>query len=344
VRETVDLWKLFPFSEDAQEFSHYKLDHCPSPEHNDQAMSALVFHDGVRCQACGFKASAIDYYLMFHPELSPYTAAVALLSGDFTIEGDLHAPRQQREVRQLDQGLALKHHLALATNADAIAGLEAMGFSKATMRKHHLGYAEVLARLLPSEQELAETTERIEWLERDGKRIPYQRQWRYAVPIYQDSRLRQFIYRKADPADLGAKVQLERAAGTSYLFNVDALKGQKFAILACGWGDALVLDQWQLPAVSGIAGDGHWQDDWAEVLGQFLRCYIVTDADVAGEKLLERVKTKVPWMRPIRLPYPIGTKKDVRDFVLDGHDRDDFLALMWEADKAASWRAIWRAR
>jgi hypothetical protein len=43
---------------------------------------------------------------------------------------------------------------------------------------------------------------------------------------------------------------------------------------------------------------------------------------------------------PRRLPYEVGTKKDVRDYKLDGHEGRDFLKLMRIAQLQAAFRIL----
>ena len=337
VRQEVDLWKFYRFTPEAEEYDRYYLDRCPSPEHTDRNKSALVFHDAVKCLACGFRASTLDYWMLLYGGDSPYEVARTLLTGNFTLDTEA---KQPRAVRTLDQGAALEYHLELATNSDALERLQAFGFTKTTIREFKLGYAEVLARLLPDEREHAENADRIEWRDIKGVLVPFQRQWRFSVPVFAGGWLVQMLYRKAQANDLGPKVQLEYNAGTSYLFNGDALKGQEHGVYCSGWGDALILAQWGIPAASGIAGDGSYRTEWNQLFGNLKRFYSVTDADNAGVALRQRLEREVPWVRHIELPYDIGTKKDVRDYYLEGHTREEFLRLMKLADREQLLRSI----
>lgn len=344
VRQEVDLHKIFPFSNDARAFDRYYLDHCINPEHPDQQMSLLVFTDGVRCQACGFRADAVDIYQMSHPNLNKYQCALALLEDGGLALDRSSVQAKPREVRKLDQDLAVRYHLALAMNQEAFDQLKAFGFTAESIRHFKLGWARVLVRLSPHEEETAQTAPDIEWREVNGKPVPFQWQWRYSVPVFTDGRLRQMLYRKANAADLGGKIQMEYGAGTAMLFNQDALDGAEMGVLCEGWGDAIVLWQAGIPAVTGISGAGQFREEWVELLGRVKRLYVVGDADEAGQKMMERVKRRLPWARPLKLPWEHGTKRDIRDLWLAGWRRDDFLRLLRQADVESSWKVLRRRK
>ncbi len=346
VRSEVDLHKVLPPSGAYKEFDGYYLAHCINPEHPDTQLSLLVFHDGVKCQACGLKADTTDVYLMFHPELSKFEAAVALLSGNYRIDGDAKA--KPKVLRSLDPDQALKYHLALAGHPDRVEQLEKVfGFERRAIQHFRLGWARVLVPIMPDEYHLVETAPDIEWRQKEGRDPePYQWQWRFSVPVFDGGRdsLRQMLYRKANDTDLGKKIQMEYRAGTSWLFNGNALDDAEYVVFSSGWGDAIVQWQWGIPAVSGISGDGQFRGEWIPRLKQIRRLYSATDADTAGLKLRERLSAEIPWIRHITLPYPIGTKKDVRDYHLDGHGGDEYKRLMKRADMEASWRTLRRVK
>ena len=172
----------------------------------------------------------------------------------------------------------------------------------------------------------------------------YHWQWRYSVPVFEGNKLRQVIYRKSNPRDPGPKTTLEYQAGTAWLFNGDALDNQEYGVFASGWGDVIVMSQWGIPAACGISGDGHFRPEWKDRLARLKRPYSVTDADQAGEKLRAKLNKDIPWIRHIELGYEVGTKKDVRDYLLDGHTGEDFAKLMKRADIAKSFVAFRRGQ
>lgn len=337
VREEVDLRKVLPTDEDEETFDRYNLRHCISPDHNDRKKSMLVYSDGCHCLSCGFKADAVDAYLLYHPELNKYQAAEALLSGEYTLEGGVVAER--REPRQLDQDLAVRYHLSLAENKEALAGVSTFGFSREAIQYFKLGWARVLVRLDP--EEVTPETEGIEWRERNSKQVPYQWQWRYSVPVYSKGRLVQVIYRKANAADPGPKVTIEKDAGV-HLFNSDALRNADTAVITGGWGDSIACWHWGIAGVNSTAGDGHFSYEWLPLVGRVKRLYIVGDADSAGQKMMARIRERIPWAVQVELPWEAGSKRDIRDLLLAGWTKEDFLKLLKGAEMKSRWKALKR--
>ncbi len=341
VRKTIDLWKIAPPNGE-RAFDDYYLSNCPSPDHVDAKKSALFYHNGVNCRACGFRVDTTTFYQMHNPTLSPFQAAAALLAGNYTLDQDAV---RVKTVRELDKERADAMHLELAKRPDAIAALEKMGFEKRAIRHFRLGLSDILASVLPAEYDKLDTMQNIEWREYGEERQPFQWQTRFSVPVFEGEKLRQVILRKWRAEDLGSKVQLTAKAGTAWLYNCDALQGAEYAVVASGWGDTIALWQWGITSVCGISGDGQRiHPEWMERLGGLKRLYLVTDADAAGALMIKRWKAVLPYVRHIVLPYEEGSKKDVRDFYLEGHTAADFGKLMKEADQKAVTRALRRPR
>lgn len=332
VREEVDLFAVLPPDDESRVFDGYYLRRCIHPDHPESQPSLLVYHDGVTCQACGYKGDTTAVYQLLHPELSMFEAAGVLLSGQYARTAVDIVPGRRKEARQLDQDAALRMHLALVGNPEALAGIEAFGFTRESIQRYQLGWSQILTPLLPDDN--ADGANNIEVRDRAGKLQAYQRQWRYAVPVFDGGRLRQIIYRKANPTDLGAKVQLEFGAGTQWLYNGDLLNETDTAILCEGWGDAICWGQAGFPAVSGISGAGQFHPTWKDRLGRIKRLYVVGDPDTAGRKMMAHVQRQLPWARPVFLPEP---GLDGRDLWLAGYRRADFGRLLRLADMAA-WR------
>lgn len=332
VREKVDLHKVLPPPSDSREFDSYYLTHCIHPDHPDKQMSMMVFHDGANCRACGFKGDTTAVYQLLNPDLSPYEAAQQLLSGDYVREVDT---QRKRELRNLDQDLPLRSHLALAADSEALRLLEAFGFERTSIQRYRIGWHRVLVPLLPSDESLLEGAPNIEIREREGKLRPYQWQWRFSVPVYDSGSLRQMIYRKAHRDDLGAKVQLEWGAGTQWLFNGEVLSSSNTVVLCEGWGDAIILNQLGYAAVTGISGAGQFHPSWKDRLGRVRRLYVLGDPDTAGLRMMNHVREQLPWARPVVLPEP---GKDVRQLYLEGYRRLQFDKLFKRADLAPLWR------
>jgi hypothetical protein len=345
VRKEVDLWKVLPPEGHYKEFDGYYLRSCISPDHDDTQLSMLVFHDGVKCQACGLRADTTDVYTMFHPEMGKFQTACALLDGDYKTDGD--AVAKPKVVRNLDPDLALKAHLELAGHPDRVEQLEKVfGFTRAAIRHFRLGWARVMVPILPHEYDRVEGAPDIEWREREGQEpSPYQWQWRFSVPVFDGGKdhLRQRIQRKANEADLGAKVQLEHKAGTNWLFNGNVLDDTDMVVMVEGWGNTVALWQAGIPAVGGISGAGQFKAEWAERLGRIKRLYVAGDQDAAGQGMNARIKKHIPWARIVELP-DMHRGGDIRDLWLAGWRRREFLRLLKRADMETSWNVIRRGR
>lgn len=322
------------------EFDGYWQAKCLSPEHDDTQASMLVYPDQCRCTACSFKADILDFYRMEHPDTRLVDAITELMTNpDIKFAGEVKA----RELRGLDQDLGTRYHLALVEHPEAVTGLEGMGFTREAIRFYQLGYAEVLVRLWEKEYPLAATAPRIEWLEINGEQVPFQLQWRYSVPVIRDGRLVQVLYRRAVDGDLGPKITMEKGAGV-HLFNADALRDAEMAVYCEGWGDAIVYWQAGIVAVTSTSGAGHFNEEWSDLLGHVKRLYVVGDADNAGQRMMARFKQRLPWARPLELPWSQGTKMDNRDLWLAGWRRNDFLRMLKQADLKSSWSAMKRTR
>lgn len=335
VKREVDVRKLVADQlVDERDFGRYVRAQCLSPDHPDSAPSALYFHDGATCTACGWRGDAIDIYRMFNPEASIREACEALLDGEFRLDGEVQT-REARPAKALDPDQAVRFHLALAGQPQAVAGLERMGFTRPAIQHFRLGWAKVLVRLDPVKDEgkFDPTDRELVWKGDE----PFQWQWRYSVPVFNNGRLVQVLYRRSDDRLGGGKITVESGCGAQ-LFNIDALYGAEMAVFSEGWGNVITLWQWGIAGVASTNGAGHFNDAWVEPLSNVRRLYVVGDADNAGSKLVQRFVKRLPWARVITLPYEHGTKKDIRDLQLDGWARADFIKLLRKADFEAAWR------
>lgn len=344
VKATVDCRKLIADDGTREEWDRYARQRCIHPNHPDDNPTMRIYADGWICAACGERGDAIDTYLMWHPELrgDKRAAARALLDDpELTLDGEAaDVSEHRRQQRQLDPDLATQAHLALIEHPDAFKGMSAMGFEPRTIKHFKMGVARVLARLLPDEYALAAAAPGIEWRVVREKEVPYQWQWRYTFPVFHDGTLVQVVYRKANEADLGSKVTLEKDAG-AHLIGRDALRTlPRVGIICSGWGDYLILWQWGFTPFTSTNGDGHWNDEWSEDLSMIPKLYSVVDADAAGRRMRKRLQERLGWIAHVELPYEADSKKDVRDYKLDGHDGRDFLKLMRLAQQKAAFRVL----
>lgn len=339
VKTEVDVQKLIADDGTREDFGRYVRQRCIHPDHTDQNPTMLIFPDGWNCPACGNKGDAIDTFRMYHPEVGFAEAVRTLLnSPELTLDGDAHSG-EPRQYRELDQDAPVRNHLALASHPQALAELMGMGFTPNAIKHYKLGYARVLVRLKPEEHDLADIAEDIDWLTVKDKQLPYQWQWRFAVPVFVGKQVKQILYRKTSAYTLGEKVTMEKDAGAQ-LFGYNEVEGADDVVICEGWGDKIVAWQWGFVAVTSTNGAGHWNSEWNELLGNARRIYVVADADNAGSKMLARVKRDLPWARQLTLPWPHGTKKDLRDGWLAGWRSDDVKKLMRAAYVRGSWQVV----
>lgn len=329
VRSEVDLRLFYPFSEEAREFERYWLDVCIDPEHTDDAPSLLVFHDGVHCQACGFRKDTTAVYQLFNSGLSATAAARELLRGDFKLDPNAVI---QKSTRALDPDVATRAHLRLAREPLFIERLERMGFSRKTIRQNQLGLAEVGVRIGKDEQGNEQ----------------YEQQLRFSVPVWGRKRsLKQIIYRRIDDLHpLGAKVQSESGAGLQ-LIGAHEVEGADCVLIVEGWADRLIAYQLaaNLPykkfaCVTSTGGAGTWTKPWSELVSEAKFIYVSGDADSAGQKLVDKVLADTPWAKPLPPLGDPGSKADLRDYYLTGGR--DLAGLFRRANSEAAIRLLRR--
>lgn len=327
VREEVDLRLVVRqlVGDDYDEFGRYDRVACLNPEHTDGHSSMLVFPDRARCLSCGASYSAVDVYLSAHPEAKFLDAAHALLGGDFQLDKDtvLEAPQ-----RELDADTAVRNHLRLFEMPTALTALLDYGLSLDAIKHFVIGLATVSVRLDPNEAGFSLDLPRLSsFKDSRGRTVYVQEQERWAVPVFNGSRLAQTIYRKL-PGALGSKTTLERGAGAQ-VFNLDALNSKpEVALWVEGWSDAIVWWEAGVPALTSAAGVGTFREEWAVLLKRVPRLFVLGDDDEAGRKLLHRVQRHIPWALPLQVSFAEGLK-DTRDLkVKAGWKPEDLRKLL----------------
>lgn len=84
-----------------------------------------------------------------------------------------------------------------------------------------------------------------------------------------------------------------------------------------------------------LPGAGVWRDSWRSFLEPFPLVYVCGDGDEPGRRMNRRVRSAVPWARPVWLP----DGADVRDLLQ--HDPEALDPLLAEADDDARlWAAL----
>jgi len=140
------------------------------------------------------------------------------------------------------------------------------------------------------------------------------------------------MYRKTLDDQLGGKITSEKGAG-GHLFNRDVLRRTDTVFILNGWGSVIMFDQYGFDAVCSTVGEGHWNREWNSELARVKRIYIAGDADNAGAEMVKKVRGEISWVREIYWPFPKGSKKDGRDFFLEGYTAEDLKKRMAAADR-----------
>lgn len=115
------------------------------------------------------------------------------------------------------------------------------------------------------------------------------------------------------------------------LFGVDNVRTQEGDVYVCeGEFDTMYLDQLGYPAV-GIPGADTFKEEWATWFEGVRRVFVVLDADDAGRKGAEKVKSVLgAKTRLVELPLPDGEDTtDIQEFFIrDGYSVADFETLI----------------
>lgn len=185
------------------------------------------------------------------------------------------------------------------------------------------------------------SAERREWLERKrGLDLDtmqrYGMGWdgrRYVLPVYDEAGVLQNL-RLYSPT-LEPKIMNWPGHGSPpRLYPFSTLLDDPKTIVICeGELDALIANQSGVPAITttgGVKATGRWRDSWTSWFEEKV-VYLCFDCDADGRqaarKVAEKLAQQVRKLQIIELPYPMGSKKDLTDFFLDGHTRGKLRTL-----------------
>lgn len=151
------------------------------------------------------------------------------------------------------------------------------------------------------------------------------------IPIFnKDNEPIFFKYRK-DPEDKSDKAKYWYDAGAAFELygweNID----EPVVVLCEGELDRLVLESQGIPAITSTGGAYSFNDEWVEVLKQIPNLYLCYDKGVAGANNTEKILEKLPNAKHISLSLLPEGHKDITDFFVLGHKKDDFSKLMKSA-------------
>jgi len=155
----------------------------------------------------------------------------------------------------------------------------------------------------------------------DNFKLGYTGFW-YTIPIYVEGRFVNFQLRRANPK----RIKYWYRDGGKHPFNFSALKLTDWVVLTEGPVDAIMLRQYDIPAVSQATGAGYWNTAWNKYFAHLKSIWIAYDNDMAG-------KASESWGMRAKIytfdDYPDGF--DVTDFFKkykDDNPREIFLAKL----------------
>lgn len=161
----------------------------------------------------------------------------------------------------------------------------------------------------------------------DNFRLGYTGEW-YTIPIYVDGEFRNFQLRRNEP---------ERQSKSWYSgvgplpFNFSILNYTDWVVIAEGPPDAIMLRQYDIPAVSQNSGASYWNPEWNPRFAKMKRIYIAYDNDKAGN---DGARNLGKYWGQRALIYTFwGFRKgyDVSNYFKDGGTREDFMELLESA-------------
>jgi len=148
-----------------------------------------------------------------------------------------------------------------------------------------------------------------------------------AIPIIADGKLVCIKYRSIPPAEK----QYSRETGCpSYIFNGDFIEKGKAVVLTEGEFDAMIGYQWGMVAVSGITGASSFTPEEMKQLDKADKVIVCYDSDEAGQKGAHKLIDRLGLERCLNIVLPT---KDLNEFFLQGHTKEEFTQLIKEADK-----------
>lgn len=147
---------------------------------------------------------------------------------------------------------------------------------------------------------------------------------RYAMPIYDEKGILRNI--RCYSSVLDPKILNWPGWGSPpRLFPMATLLGDPKVIFICeGEWDALLANQQGIPTVTGTGGVksmGRWYGNWSDWFRDRV-VFICFDCDDEGRIGARRVAAKLARvtrkLRVVELPFPIGSHKDLTDYILEG--------------------------
>jgi len=163
-------------------------------------------------------------------------------------------------------------------------------------------------------------------------RLGFTGEW-YVIPIFVDGSFKNFQCRKPNP-----KRVMSWYKGLGPLpFNFSSLAVTNWTVLTEGPVDAIMLRQYDIPAVSQTGAAGYWNSTWMDKFFDIERIYICYDNNVAGNLGAKKVTDILGVHRSkIYNFWDFEEGFDVTDFFKRGGTKDNFMELL-EKKSAYEW-------
>lgn len=154
------------------------------------------------------------------------------------------------------------------------------------------------------------------------------------IPIQNDAGDFIFFKYRSDPDKdkEGKRAYWHDDGAQAQIYGWENLTFSKPYIVICeGELDRLVLEANGIPAITSSAGGGTFKNEWISYLKNIPEVYLCFDNDEPGKKYAEKIVQLIPKSKIIRLPEMGEGKKDITDYFMSGHSKDDFLELISNA-------------
>lgn len=256
--------------------------------HEDSEPSMLVSRKFWHCFSCHEQGDAIRF-LSIDKGISEYDAVISASDTSFCKEYKIEAKVKEVEYKRPDVSNVSLHKKTLLASPAKLEYLLSRGLSMESIDRFHLGYGK------PTDH----------WF-----KYP-----RYTIPIFdKDDALITIRYRV--DGVLEDKPKYMTHPGTeSFLFNVGAARNNKNVVLTGSQIDAILLEQYGIPAV-GSAGEGVFKVGWEKYFDG-VNLYVLFDNDSAGVRGTKHVCSMVETAIPVYWPSSFPEKYDINDALLD---------------------------
>ena len=204
--------------------------------------------------------------------------------------------------------------------------------------KNHLPYAspEIISEMekeTERDQKVLQTSTGLLWLKNRGFtdetiekfKLGYSEYYKgISIPQYQNGVLVSIKYRIIEPKDFRRK-----ANTPSVLFNLDAVEGKEEITIVEGEFDCISGVQEGVKNIVAITvGAQTWKDEWTPLLKGFKKIYLCLDSDEKGRAGTQKVADILGLDRCWDVVLP---EKDMNDFFLNGHTKEELDKLFAEA-------------